>query len=245
MKIAMTKIAFALFMAVAATGAQAADQTFSFTGGGAAVNGGTAAPTGSWFSMLAGDLSGGGDFGDEPDGIPDTNIYTSMRGVSTTNGTLNFDITNTITLGTAPTPPATTATHNSGNMIDRDWNFFGQWGAHYTQGPLEIVWDGVSTTATVDMAGWTVAWNAGSIDMGAGALAVLSMGANNVWGGGDDTLDYSAVVPSGGFTGVAYSLHLVGSANNIAAVPEASTYGMMLAGLGLVGFAVRRRKLVA
>ena len=31
----------------------------------------------------------------------------------------------------------------------------------------------------------------------------------------------------------------------IAAVPEASTYGMMLAGLGLVGFAVRRRKLMA
>ena len=31
----------------------------------------------------------------------------------------------------------------------------------------------------------------------------------------------------------------------ITAVPEASTYGMMLAGLGLVGFAVRRRKLMA
>jgi hypothetical protein len=30
-----------------------------------------------------------------------------------------------------------------------------------------------------------------------------------------------------------------------AAVPEASTYGMMLAGLGLVGFAVRRRKFMA
>ncbi|HQS99152.1 MAG: hypothetical protein B7Y26_11695 [Hydrogenophilales bacterium 16-64-46] len=30
-----------------------------------------------------------------------------------------------------------------------------------------------------------------------------------------------------------------------APVPEASTYGMMLAGLGLVGFAVRRRKLLA
>lgn len=29
---------------------------------------------------------------------------------------------------------------------------------------------------------------------------------------------------------------------NLLAVPEASTYGMMLAGLGLVGFAVRRRK---
>ncbi len=31
----------------------------------------------------------------------------------------------------------------------------------------------------------------------------------------------------------------------ITPVPEASTYGMMLAGLGLVGFAVRRRKLMA
>ena len=30
-----------------------------------------------------------------------------------------------------------------------------------------------------------------------------------------------------------------------APVPEASTYGMMLAGLGLVGFAIRRRKLMA
>jgi hypothetical protein len=33
--------------------------------------------------------------------------------------------------------------------------------------------------------------------------------------------------------------------NMTAAVPEASTYGMMLAGLGLVGFAVRRRNLAA
>jgi hypothetical protein len=33
--------------------------------------------------------------------------------------------------------------------------------------------------------------------------------------------------------------------NMTAPVPEASTYGMMLAGLGLVGFAVRRRKLMA
>lgn len=33
--------------------------------------------------------------------------------------------------------------------------------------------------------------------------------------------------------------------NFTAPVPEASTYGMMLAGLGLVGFAVRRRKLIA
>src|SRR3569623_364568 len=40
--------------------------------------------------------------------------------------------------------------------------------------------------------------------------------------------------------------HITGVATAaVAAVPEASTYGMMLAGLGLVGFAVRRRKLMA
>jgi hypothetical protein len=60
--------------------------------------------------------------------------------------------------------------------------------------------------------------------------------------GGAYTLDYTATVPAGGFAGTQYYLHLEGT---VAAVPEASTYGMMLAGLGLVGFAVRRRKLVA
>jgi hypothetical protein len=61
--------------------------------------------------------------------------------------------------------------------------------------------------------------------------------------GGAYTIDYTATVPAGdasGFGGVQYALHMEG----VAAVPEASTYGMMLAGLGLVGFAVRRRKLI-
>ncbi len=68
------------------------------------------------------------------------------------------------------------------------------------------------------------------------------------WSGVDGsayTLDYLATVPLGdasGFGGVKYALHLEGT---VAMVPEASTYGMMLAGLGLVGFmASRRRKSV-
>jgi hypothetical protein len=44
----------------------------------------------------------------------------------------------------------------------------------------------------------------------------------------------------GAFPGFSANFNLA-----VAAVPEASTYGMMLAGLGLVGFAVRRRKLMA
>lgn len=54
------------------------------------------------------------------------------------------------------------------------------------------------------------------------------------------TIDYLATVPKAdpyGFGGVGYLLHLQG----VVAVPEASTYGMLLAGLGLVGFAARRR----
>lgn len=49
---------------------------------------------------------------------------------------------------------------------------------------------------------------------------------------------------NGPFPGFNAVFNLTG-ANLITPVPEASTYGMMLAGLGLVGFAVRRRKLMA
>lgn len=60
--------------------------------------------------------------------------------------------------------------------------------------------------------------------------------------------DFSGLDGSGNYT-----LHVVGLANNIgtyggtlsanaAPVPEPETYGMMLAGLGLMGFVARRRK---
>jgi hypothetical protein len=50
------------------------------------------------------------------------------------------------------------------------------------------------------------------------------------------------------FAGTAQSFDLTGAANsyvgfdNIAAVPEASTYAMLLAGLGMLGFAARRNR---
>lgn len=63
-------------------------------------------------------------------------------------------------------------------------------------------------------------------------------------GGGNygATIRYVGTVQGGTFDGFQSNWRLEGV---MAAVPEASTYGMMLAGLGLVGFAVRRRKLVA
>lgn len=220
MNFEMKKIAAALALAVVASGAQANANTFEFIGGGSIQNFGLTPPSGSWFSMLAMDT--------DEDEIADSNLYTAVRAFGTTgvpgpNGTLNFDV------ATA--------------QIDRTWSFFNAPGYHFTSGPLTVTWDGVANTATVDMSTWTVFWNGGAIDMGAGAPAVIN-NMDGIWGNGNDVLSYSAIVPSGGFAGVAYGLNLVGSAN-LAPVPEASTYGMMLAGLGLVGFAVRRRKLMA
>jgi hypothetical protein len=234
-KMNFTKTMFALAIGsvgiMGSVSAHAVANTFEFIGGGASVSGGLAAPTGSWFSMLAMDT--------DSDGIPDSNLYTAMRAAGTTgtpgpNGMLNMDVAEPITIGAGGT------NHNTGNSIDRDWSFFSAWGAHFTNQALEVTWDGVSNLASVNMAGWTVAWNGGAIDMGAGGPAVINLGGDGL-GGGNDTLDYNAIVPSGGFAGVAYGLHMVGNAT-LAPVPEASTYGMMLAGLGLVGFAVRRRK---
>jgi len=100
-----------------------------------------------------------------------------------------------------------------------------------------------STAAGLDLSGWCVVWNGatptnvGSAAWGAG----FSNGVGNfVWDGvygHGYTLDYHATVVGDDFSlGVPYALHLEGP---VQAVPEASAWGMMLAGLGLVGFAAR------
>jgi hypothetical protein len=134
------------------------------------------------------------------------------------------------------------------------WSFFSATGYNFATTAI------TGGTSGLDMSGWTVNWNGGDIDMGAGGAwnplntANAGMDAGPYtdstaifnWDGTDGgtyTLDYTATVPTGGFAGVQYGLHLTGTVA-LAPVPEASTYGMMLAGLGLVGFAVRRRKLI-
>jgi len=199
--------------AVAAAPANA----FEFNAGAtASQTGGTPSATGSWFSMLAADT--------DEDLFPDTNIYTGIRGFGTA-GNVNPTANGVLNFGAAD------------SQVDRTWSFFGAGGTHYSNQALEVtVVD--ANTYNVNMAGWTVNWNGGDINMGAGSPAVVS-NVDGIWNNGNDTLIYSAVVPSGSFMGVQYGLRMQGS---MAPVPEASTYGMMLAGLGLVGFAVRRRK---
>ena len=134
-------------------------------------------------------------------------------------------------------------TGSDSNAITAPWCFFGNTGSDFLTTAV------TGGTTGLNMSGWTVTWNGiAAIPMGSGAWGTgFTSGVGNfVWDGvygHSYTLDYHATVPQGdpsGFGGVKYALHLVGVVT--APVPEASTYGMMLAGLGLVGFAARRRK---
>lgn len=135
---------------------------------------------------------------------------------------------------------------SAGPIVD-SWAFFGSTGTNFATTAITG-----STETGLDMSGWTVAWNnvpaidMGGISWGSNPSGIATFAWDGVYGS-SYTLDYTATVPSNSpaFPGVKYSLHLEGTVMQAAPVPEASTYGMMLAGLGLVGFAVRRRKLMA
>jgi hypothetical protein len=93
---------------------------------------------------------------------------------------------------------------------------------------------------TIDLSSWWANWNNSDFNMGSTATgSVVALGGGNY----SYDISWSATVVGGSFDGSTGYWTLQGTA---AAVPEASTYGMMLAGLGLVGGMVaRRRKLVA
>lgn len=131
------------------------------------------------------------------------------------------------------------------NAITAPWEFFGNTGSDFTTAGITG-----STEAGLDFSGWSLTFVGVVYEMGSGAWGsgFTDGVANFAWDGtygSRYTLDYAAAVPydnSGPVTGfgtVEYRLHLEGT---VQAVPEASTWGMMLAGLGLVGLAVRRRR---
>lgn len=99
--------------------------------------------------------------------------------------------------------------------------------------------DAATNSITVDMSNWTAFWNGTNFNQGAPSVI-------GTWNSGTGAFNiaWSSTVVGGPFNGQTGNWSLQGMAA-AAPVPEASTYGMMLAGLGLVGFAVRRRKLMA
>jgi len=198
----------------------ASGSSLSFT---AATTAGLVQPapgTGSWFGMAAGDF----DF----DGVIDT-VHTPIS---------SFD---GIIIDQIQTPSGSHSGLPDGSespTIDNPWGFFSNTGMHGTLGAgVSVASDDGAGNVTLDMSGWTVDWNGGLIDMGQGANAVMT--CSGTCGDGDTyTIDYAAVVPTGSFTGVPYSLHLEGS---VSAIPVPAAVWLFGSGLlGLVGVARRR-----
>jgi hypothetical protein len=102
--------------------------------------------------------------------------------------------------------------------------------------PISAMLDATAGTIAIDLSSWTAFWNGTNFNQGSSA-------ATGTWNAttGAYNVSWTSTVVGGPFNGQTGAWSLQG----VAAVPEASTYGMMLAGLGLVGFAVRRRKLMA
>ena len=104
--------------------------------------------------------------------------------------------------------------------------------------PVSAMVDATAGTITVDLSSWTAFWNGTNFNQGT-PTATGTYDAN----AGTFSIGWASTVVGGPFDGQTGNWTLQG---NVAAVPEASTYGMMLAGLGLVGGMVaRRRKIMA
>lgn len=220
MKFAMTKIAASLVLAAAATGAQAAAVT-------------------TW------DLI---DF--DTDGkISDFAFFAAPTGSSSNK----FGRLDTTGGGSAPNCPAGGCVAIAMNTGAIGSNVFT---SGFDFGGTGIFMPNIFGNIAADITGTTLTFSAldfGGLFNGVQFNLPPNGGPSNVTvetltplGGGDYgvVVRYVGTVSGGTFNGFQANWRLEGVMST-APVPEASTYGMMLAGLGLVGFAVRRRKLMA
>ena len=227
MKFTMTKIAAALVLTAAATGAQAIgveSLTIEEIGGvaGMSMSSATAGINGGIFYFGA--EAGNGTF--NPGNRPWTSAG-SVDGAMITDG--NPQGNGDFTLGFTYGGPFQFSPNTTNGGVTADWTGM----------------DGAGQV-TIDLSGFGGEWAATGKnyvlfpDAGTLVSDVQTIGGTTYY-----TLDWShtiTIAEDEDFAGQRADWHMEGV---MTPVPEASTYGMMLAGLGLVGFAVRRRKLMA
>jgi hypothetical protein len=100
-------------------------------------------------------------------------------------------------------------------------------------------------TQTFDISSFYANWNRTDFNQGstAASLNLSGCGTSGSTTMCNYSLAWSSKIMGGPFNGNTGKWILNGTiSTTVAAVPEASTYGMMIAGLGLVGFVARRRK---
>lgn len=228
MKFAMTKIAAGLVLAAAATGAQAvAVSSITITGGDFSMGGpgsGACSTNPGDFSSFKCLTSGPGNTFNAGDGL---GVKSDSTPISPTATQFNFFgnpvTTNLYSLALGAAPASDWASGFQGTTDGSTINlnlggFYANWnGTNFLQGTNSTGANGTSTAATGTVTGWD--GTTGNFD-----------------------ITFSSYITTAPFSGQTGYWHLTGT---VAAVPEASTYGMMLAGLGLVGGMVsRRRKLM-
>lgn len=107
----------------------------------------------------------------------------------------------------------------------------------YTVGTAPVFTGAFANGATTfDISSFTAAWNGTVFNQGNSAAAMTLSGCTGT--SCNYTMSWMSTIVGGPFNGQTGSWVLGGT---IAAVPEASTYGMMAAGLAMVGFVARRR----
>lgn len=92
---------------------------------------------------------------------------------------------------------------------------------------------------TMDMSSFFANWN--GTDFNQGNSSVSGTLSNCSVAGCDFTMGWQSLIVGGSFNGNTGTWVLNGTIAAAAPVPEASTYGMMAAGLAMVGFVARRR----
>ena len=222
MKFAMTKIAAGLILAVAATGAQAAPVSTGgvfdmFSQKGYDNNTAVLGPAGTGTTGSDATITGFVDYSAGTWGVSSTTPFFGLNWTAS-NGTL-VKTAGTYALDT--TTGVVSAAPPTVPGVDDDSMHF-TLGANQLAGVIDFAWSSNTGIRVVNV------WN---INPNGSLTAYQAPGMENG--------------PFGGFN-AAFHLTAANLAPISAPIPEASTYGMMLAGLGLVGGMVaRRRKLMA
>lgn len=229
MNFTMTKIAAALVLTVATAGAQAAvvgTTDMQITGG----TFGMGAFTGGVSNPIT--LFGTNDITDQYN-LPGWNTAVAQTtGVIASGASLSF------AFGTGPT--------------DQVNGFFAPTAAGATGGGAFPTFNGSlvnGNVSSIDMNSYFANWGGTSFNQGNAAqvgngnnplVSNLTMSGCTA-SGCNWNMSWKSTIVGGPFNTQKGTWALSGTIASVAAVPEASTFGMMAAGLGLVGFAARRR----
>ena len=174
-----------------------------------------------------------GSFDDQVQNPGSWGVYQSLPGWTTTSGSgielrnavagNSFDGGNYVELDSYNNSSMSQAvTTTAGALYTLSFAYSAREGIAYASNPIQALWNG-SSVATVSADGTAQSGN------------VWNIYSYTVTGTGHDTLTFAALGTNDTLGGSLDAVSLT------AAVPEPSTWALMLGGMGLIGFSLRRR----